>query len=63
MISLDGFWPHDMVGEITLAIEMGAEAVDIDKTIHPLRGWVTRAASRHDWTQRARHWATSDHSN
>ncbi len=31
--------PHifagDMIGEIALAIEMGADAVDIGKTIHP----------------------------
>jgi dihydrolipoamide dehydrogenase len=26
----------DMIGEIALAIEMGADAVDIGKTIHPL---------------------------
>ena len=25
----------DMIGEIALAIEMGADAVDIGKTIHP----------------------------
>jgi dihydrolipoamide dehydrogenase len=25
----------DMIGEITLAIEMGCDAVDIGKTIHP----------------------------
>ena len=25
----------DMIGEIALAIEMGADAVDISKTIHP----------------------------
>jgi dihydrolipoamide dehydrogenase len=25
----------DMIGEIALAIEMGADAVDICKTIHP----------------------------
>jgi dihydrolipoamide dehydrogenase len=24
-----------MIGEVTLAIEMGADAVDIGKTIHP----------------------------
>jgi dihydrolipoamide dehydrogenase len=29
--------PHagDMIGEICLAIEMGADAIDIGKTIHP----------------------------
>ena len=27
----------DMIGEIALAIEMGADAVDIGKTIHPHR--------------------------
>ena len=26
---------RDMIGEIALAIEMGADAVDIGKTIHP----------------------------
>ena len=25
----------DMIGEVALAIEMGADAVDIGKTIHP----------------------------
>jgi dihydrolipoamide dehydrogenase len=25
----------DMIGEIALAIEMGADAIDIGKTIHP----------------------------
>jgi dihydrolipoamide dehydrogenase len=25
----------DMIGEIALAIEMGADAIDISKTIHP----------------------------
>jgi dihydrolipoamide dehydrogenase len=28
----------DMIGEIALAIEMGADAVDIGKTIHPTLG-------------------------
>ena len=27
----------DMIGEVALAIEMGADAVDIGKTIHPHR--------------------------
>jgi dihydrolipoamide dehydrogenase len=29
------FQAGDMIGEIALAIEMGADAVDIGKTIHP----------------------------
>jgi dihydrolipoamide dehydrogenase len=30
-----GTYAGDMIGEIVLAIEMGADAVDIGKTIHP----------------------------
>ncbi len=26
---------HDLISEVALAIEMGADAVDIGKTIHP----------------------------
>ena len=33
--SIVGGHASDMIGEITLAIEMGADAVDIGKTIHP----------------------------
>jgi dihydrolipoamide dehydrogenase len=32
---LVGTHAGDMIGEIALAIEMGADAVDIGKTIHP----------------------------
>ncbi|MBP8789443.1 MAG: hypothetical protein KBH41_18660 [Azonexus sp.] len=30
-----GIHAGDMIGEVALAIEMGADAVDIGKTIHP----------------------------
>ena len=30
-----GTYPDDMIGVIALAIEMGVDAVDIGKTIHP----------------------------
>jgi dihydrolipoamide dehydrogenase len=30
----DSFFEYDMMGEIVLAIENGADAVDIGKTIH-----------------------------
>ena len=30
-----GTYAGDMIGEITLAIELGADAIDIGKTIHP----------------------------
>ena len=33
MVEEKGVRPH-MIGEIVLAIEMGAEAIDIGKTIH-----------------------------
>ena len=33
--SFNGTHADDMIGEIALAIEMGADAVDIGKTIHP----------------------------
>jgi hypothetical protein len=38
----------DMIGEIALAIEMGADAVDIGKTIHPTR-WARASAWRRKW--------------
>jgi len=43
----------DMIGEIALAIEMGADAVDIGKTIHPHQSTPTvavgtRSESRHE---------------
>ena len=51
----------DMTGEIALAIEMGADAVDIGKTIHPHPtlgesiGMAARAeAHRHRWRMGAR---------
>ena len=31
----NGTHADDMIGEIALAIQMGADAVDIGKTIHP----------------------------
>jgi len=34
-VAMVGTYAGDMIGEITLAIEMGADAVDIGKTIHP----------------------------
>lgn len=34
-LSVVGTHAGDMIGEIALAIEMGADAVDIGKTIHP----------------------------
>ena len=43
----------DMIGEIALAIEMGADAVDIGKTIHPLVHLAPRR--RHDRRDRAGH--------
>ena len=33
--SFNGTHADDMIGEIALAIQMGADAVDIGKTIHP----------------------------
>ena len=38
----------DMIGEVALAIEMGADAVDIGKTIHPPR-WARALAWRRKW--------------
>ena len=35
LIGMVGTHAGDMIGEIALAIEMGADAVDIGKTIHP----------------------------
>ena len=34
-VAWSGTHAGDMIGEIALAIEMGADAVDIGKTIHP----------------------------
>ena len=34
-VGMVGTHAGDMIGEIALAIEMGADAVDIGKTIHP----------------------------
>ena len=34
----------DMIGEIALAIEMGADAVDISQTIHPTPRWARASA-------------------
>ena len=34
----------EMIGEIALAIEMGADAVDIGKTIHPTPRWAKASA-------------------
>ena len=39
----------DMIGEIALAIEMGADAVDIGKTIHPHPRWENPLAWRRKW--------------
>jgi dihydrolipoamide dehydrogenase len=39
----------DMIGEIALAIEMGADAVDIGKTIHPHPRWARASAWRRKW--------------
>jgi len=36
----------DMIGEIALAAEMGADAVDIGKSIHPTRRWARALAWR-----------------
>ena len=37
--TIKGFLVVDMIGEVALAIEMGADTVDIGKTIHPLPRW------------------------
>jgi len=34
-VGVVGTHAGDMIGEVALAIEMGADAVDIGKTIHP----------------------------
>jgi hypothetical protein len=39
----------DMIGEIALAIEMGADAVDIGKTNHPTPRWARASAWRRRW--------------
>jgi hypothetical protein len=39
----------DMIGEVALAIEMGADAIDIGKTIHPTQPWVRALAWRPRW--------------
>ncbi|ANC47665.1 hypothetical protein A6P55_25440 (plasmid) [Pandoraea pnomenusa] len=43
----------DMIGEIALAIEMGADAVDIGKTIHRIRRWARASAWRRKWRMAA----------
>ncbi len=39
----------DMIGEIALAIEMGADVVDIGKIIHPTPRWAKASAWRQRW--------------
>jgi hypothetical protein len=46
---LVGTHAGDMIGEIALAIEMGADAVDIGKTIHPTPCWEKASAWRRKW--------------
>ena len=43
----------DMIGEIALAIEMGADAVDIGKTIHPHPTLGESSAWRRKWRMAA----------
>jgi hypothetical protein len=42
-----------MIGEVALAIEMGADAVDIGKTIHPHPRWARASAWRPRWRMAA----------